>query len=200
MPPKSLQAQLASDDHAHGHGDDDNNKPRPPGPPPREGGPIPVTLLSGFLGAGKTSLLTHVLSSRAHGLRVAVVVNEISEVNLDANIVASAKVLEAKEPVVEMANGCVCCTLREDLLLQLRELAMESNPPFDAVLVESSGISEPMQVAETFFIDLEDGSDILQENHARLDNCVTVIDASTAGRYLRAALKTKADAAAHDHL
>eukprot|EP00992_Anisonema_acinus_P000805 TRINITY_DN10289_c0_g1_i7.p1 TRINITY_DN10289_c0_g1~~TRINITY_DN10289_c0_g1_i7.p1 ORF type:complete len:493 (+),score=159.26 TRINITY_DN10289_c0_g1_i7:54-1532(+) len=136
--------------------------------------PVPVTLLSGFLGSGKSSLIRHILQNK-EGLRVAVIMNEITEVNLDAVALEGSKLLKTEEKLVEMANGCICCTLREDLLIQLRDLARSQE--FDAVLIESSGIGEPMQVAETFFVDLEDGNDQLQKE-APLDNTVTVVDAS----------------------
>ena len=142
--------------------------------------PMPVTLLSGFLGSGKTSLMKHILQNK-EGLRVAVIMNEITEVNLDVMALEGSKVLKQEEKLVEMANGCICCTLREDLLLQLRELARSGD--FDAVLIESSGIAEPMQVAETFFVDLEDGNDVLHAE-APLDNCVTVIDASVMEEHM----------------
>ncbi|KAJ8611393.1 hypothetical protein CTAYLR_006477 [Chrysophaeum taylorii] len=158
---------------------------------------MPVTLLSGFLGSGKTSLMRHILQNK-EGLRVAVIMNEITEVNLDAMALEGSKLLKQEEKLVEMANGCICCTLREDLLVQLRELARSGD--FDAVLIESSGIAEPMQVAETFFVDLEDGNDQLQWE-APLDNCVTVIDASMVEEYMESletidALDPTADASA----
>jgi G3E family GTPase len=137
--------------------------------------PVKATLLSGFLGSGKTSLMRHVLSNR-EGLRCAVIVNEISELNLDADALAGTKLIQSGEELIEMANGCICCTLREDLLKQLRELSTSGK--YDSVLIESSGIAEPMQVAETFFVDSDDGNGQLQHICA-LDNCVTVVDAST---------------------
>lgn len=141
---------------------------------------LPVTLLSGFLGSGKTSLLTHLLHHR-HGLRVAVILNEISEINIDVLALEGAHILHSEEKVVEMSNGCICCTLREDLLKTLR--ALHAQQGFHAVLVESSGIAEPMQVAETFFVDLGDGLGQLQTK-APLHNCVTVVDGSTLKQHL----------------
>jgi len=144
--------------------------------------PVAVTLLSGFLGSGKTTLLKSILTSRSNSLRCAVIVNEISELNIDSYAMGGAGVLLGSDKMVEMTNGCICCTLREDLLNQLRELA--ESKKYDAVLIESSGIAEPMQVSETFFVDLENGKGPLQEQ-ARLDNCVTVVDASTLRVHLQ---------------
>ena len=134
---------------------------------------LPVTVLSGFLGAGKTTVLNHVLANR-EGKRVAVIVNDMSEVNIDAALVkGEARLDRVDERLVEMQNGCICCTLREDLLIEVRRLAAEGR--FDYLLIESTGISEPMPVAETFTF--EDESGVSLGDVARLDTLVTVVDA-----------------------
>jgi G3E family GTPase len=141
---------------------------------------LPTTVLSGFLGAGKTTLLNHVLNNRS-GLRVAVIVNDMSEINIDSQLVAQsgdksgAALSRTEEKLVEMTNGCICCTLRDDLLQEVSRLARENR--FDYLLIESTGISEPLPVAATFtFID-ETGRSLSEV--ARLDTMVTVVDAAS---------------------
>ncbi len=140
---------------------------------------LPVTVLSGFLGAGKTTVLNHILNNR-EGLRVAVIVNDMSEVNIDARLVedGGAELSRKEEKLVEMSNGCICCTLRDDLLEEVRRLAHEGK--FDYLLIESTGVSEPMPVAETFFFRDEAGFSL--EDLARLDTMVTVVDAANFER------------------
>lgn len=135
---------------------------------------LPVTVFSGFLGSGKTTLLNHILQNK-EGMRVAVIVNDMGEINIDAQLIQKGNALsKTEEKLVEMSNGCICCTLREDLIEEVGKLAREGK--FDYLLIESSGISEPLPVAQTFtFID-EDGKAILGDV-SRLDTLVTVVDA-----------------------
>ncbi len=135
---------------------------------------LPVTVLSGFLGAGKTTVLSHILNNR-QGKKVAVIVNDMSEINIDSAIVQQEVTLNrSEEKLVEMSNGCICCTLREDLLEEVTKLAQDGR--FDYLLIESTGISEPLPVAETFTFADEEGVSL--SDVANLDTMVTVVDAA----------------------
>ncbi len=135
--------------------------------------PIPVTVLSGFLWAGKTTILNHILTNR-EGKRIAVIVNDMSEVNIDAELIKNNDIAvnRTEEKVVEMSNGCICCTLREDLLREVSGLALSGK--YDGIIIESTGISEPLPVAETFTFTDEDGHTL--NDIARLDTMVTIVD------------------------
>ena len=134
---------------------------------------LPVTVLSGFLGAGRTTVLSHILTNR-QGKRVAVIVNDMSDINIDAAMVKNEVSLShSEEKLVEMSNGCICCTLREDLLLEVNKLAKDNK--FDYLVIESTGISEPLPVAETFTFADEEGVSL--SDVAKLDTMVTVVDA-----------------------
>ena len=142
---------------------------------PQERPTLPVTVLSGFLGAGKTTLMNHILNNR-EGKRVAVIVNDMSEVNVDADLIrgGGADLSRTEETLVEMTNGCICCTLRDDLLKEVRRLALDGR--FDYLLIESTGISEPLPVAATFNFRTEEGESL--EDVSRLDTMVTMVDAA----------------------
>lgn len=141
---------------------------------------LPVTVLSGFLGAGKTTMLKYILN-QPHGMRIAVIVNDMSEINIDARLIESGtEINRAEARMVEMSNGCICCTLREDLLQEITRLAQAGR--FEYLLIESTGISEPLPVAETFTFRDEHGTSL--SDIARLDTMVTVVDAASFAQEL----------------
>ena len=134
---------------------------------------LPVTVLSGFLGAGKTTVLSHILNNR-QGKKIAVIVNDMSDINIDSSIIKNEVSLSHREEkLIEMTNGCICCTLREDLLIEVNRLARDER--FDYLVIESTGISEPLPVAETFTFSDENGVSL--SDVALLDTMVTVVDA-----------------------
>eukprot|EP00977_Amphora_coffeiformis_P021649 scaffold9676_cov200-Amphora_coffeaeformis.AAC.6 len=152
--------------------------------------PIPVTILSGFLGSGKTTVLQYILTSKEHGLKIAVIVNDMAELNVDGDIIKRTRVTQTQKEVVTLENGCICCTLRGDLIREIHRIQREESNNFDYVLIESTGIAEPQQVAESFWVDPETQAVATAEHRmllrttARLDTCVTVVDAVNFPNYL----------------
>ena len=145
---------------------------------------IPVTILSGFLGSGKTTLLQYILKSKDHGLKIAVIVNDMAELNIDGQTIS-----RTKKEVITLENGCICCTLRGDLIQEIQRIQQDTTNNFDYVLIESTGIAEPQQVAESFCVDpetmqLAGNDETMLWNAARLDTCVTVVDAANFSGYL----------------
>lgn len=135
---------------------------------------LPVTVLSGFLGAGKTSLLTHVLGNKK-GKRIAVLVNDMSSVNIDEALIANKLQFSGGEALVALSNGCICCSIREDLIREVKRLAGSKDSKFDCLMIESTGISVPLPVAASFGYEDEEGSSL--SDVARLDSLITVVDA-----------------------
>jgi G3E family GTPase len=184
---KDLQDQMATDDEADDCFDEESEDEKEPDVGDGESRrAIPVTILSGFLGSGKTTLVKHILESKDHQLKVAVIVNDMAELNIDATLVAQ-QVTHAKKEVIQLQNGCICCTLRGDLIREVNRL--QELGQFDYVLIESTGIAEPQQVAESFCMDpetaaLADDPAKMLWNVARLDTCVTVVDVLDFPRHL----------------
>jgi G3E family GTPase len=146
---------------------------------------LPVTLLSGFLGTGKTTLLHHILTSKKHNLKCAVIVNDMAPLNIDAMLIQNNQVLQKEEKLIQMQNGCICCTLRKDLVEEISKLAVKGK--FDYLIIESTGISEPQQVAETFEMAPAELKDTTLMEISRLDTCVTVVDAAQFFSYFEIA-------------